>query len=130
MSDESEVEPEGGPHMRLVAMPRDTNPSGHIFGGWTLSQMDLAGGIFAAARARGGVATVAIDAMKFLRPVNVGDEVSCWCSVAEQGETSIKVRIETWARDRTSDKAKKVTEGFFTYVALDESGHPRKLDAG
>ncbi len=128
MSEETDVEPQGGPHMRLVAMPRDTNPSGHIFGGWTLSQMDLAGGIFAAARAHGAVATVAIDAMKFLRPVQVGDEVSCWCSVAEEGETSLKVKIETWARDRTSDKAKKVTEGLFTYVALDERGQPRKLD--
>jgi len=108
-------------------MPRDTNPSGHIFGGWTLSQMDLAGGIFAAARAKGPVATVAIDAMKFLRPVDVGDEVSCWCSVAEEGDTSLKVKIETWARDRTSDKAQKVTEGIFTFVALDEQGRPRKV---
>jgi acyl-CoA thioesterase YciA len=128
MSDENDpTEPEGGPHLRVVAMPRDTNPSGHIFGGWTLSQMDLAGGIFAAARAKGPVATVAIDAMKFLRPVDVGDEVSCWCSVAEEGDTSLKVKIETWARDRTSDKAQKVTEGIFTFVALDEQGRPRKV---
>ena len=120
-------EPEGGPHMRLVAMPRDANPSGQIFGGWTLSQMDLAGGVFAAALAKGRVATVAIDAMRFLRPVSVGDEVSCWCSLVEVKEHSIRVKIETWARDRTADKAAKVTEGVFTFVALDEDGKPRPL---
>lgn len=129
MSDEPELlkEPEGGPHLRIVAMPRDTNPSGHIFGGWTLSQMDLAGGVFASAHARGPVATVAIDAMRFLRPVDVGDEVSCWCSLEEEGETSLRIRIETWARKRMGDTAEKVTEGVFTFVALDENGKPRKV---
>jgi acyl-CoA thioesterase YciA len=115
--------------MRLVAMPRDANPSGQIFGGWTLSQMDLAGGIFAAATAKGHVATVAIDAMRFLRPVSIGDEVSCWCSLVETGDTSIKVKIETWARGRSSEKAEKVTEGVFTFVALDEHGKPRAVDS-
>ncbi len=90
----------GGPHLRTVAMPRDANPSGDIFGGWTLSQMDPAGGTFAAQHAGGRVATVAIDAMEFLRPIAVGDEVSCFCTLAERGETSLKVRIETWARGR------------------------------
>jgi acyl-CoA thioesterase YciA len=128
MADEpAELEPESGPHLRIVAMTRDTNPSGHIFGGWTLSQMDLAGGIFASGLANGRVATVAIDAMKFLHPVNVGDEVSCWCSVAEEGETSVKVKIETWTRQRGSERATKVTEGLFTFVALDEQGHPRDV---
>lgn len=129
MSDPAEepAEPTEGPHLRIVAMPRDTNPSGHIFGGWTLSQMDLAGGMFAAAEAGSSVVTVAIDAMRFLRPVNVGDEVSCWCSLAETGETSLKVRIETWARPRADKRASKVTEGLFTFVVIDEHGQPSPI---
>ena len=117
----------GGPHLRTIAMPRDTNASGAIFGGWTLSQMDLAGGTFAAQHAGGRVVTVSIEAMRFLRPVAVGDEVSCYCSLAEQGDTSLAVKIETWSRDRTGSAAEKVTEGTFSYVALDEDGKPRKL---
>jgi acyl-CoA thioesterase YciA len=117
----------GGPHLRTIAMPRDANASGAIFGGWTLSQMDLAGGTFAAELARGRVATVSIEAMRFLRPVAVGDEVSCYCAAQHQGETSVAVKIETWVRDRASGEAEKVTEGVFTFVALDENGKPRKL---
>lgn len=118
----------GGPHLRTVAMPRDTNASGAIFGGWTLSQMDLAGGAFAAHQAQGRVATVSIEAMRFLRPVAVGDEVSCYCLLEHQGGASVAVKIETWARGRTGSDAEKVTEGVFTYVALDEDGKPRELD--
>ena len=118
----------GGPHLRTIAMPRDANPSGDIFGGWTLSQMDLAGGTFAAEHAKGRVATVSIDAMEFLRPVSVGDEVSCFCTLAKQGESSISVKIETWTRDRTSGNSVKVTEGVFTFVALDENGKPRPVN--
>ena len=117
----------GGPHLRTVAMPRDANPGGDIFGGWTLSQMDLAGGTFAASRAKGRVATVAIEAMTFLRPVSVGDEVSCYCALAEAGESSLTVRIETWTRERGTERAEKVTEGVFKFVALDENGRPRPL---
>ena len=118
----------GGPHLRTIAMPRDANASGAIFGGGTLSQMDLAGGTFAAQQAQGRVATVSIDAMRFLRPVAVGDEVSCYCSLEHQGGTSIAVKIETWARDRAGSGPEKVTEGVFTYVALDKEGKPRELD--
>ena len=120
-------EVEGGPHLRTIAMPRDANASGDIFGGWTLSQMDLAGGTFASLRAGGRVATVSIDAMKFLRPVSVGDEVSCYCSVAETGNTSLTVKIETWARSRGGTEAEKVTEGLFTFVAIGDDGKPRKV---
>jgi acyl-CoA thioesterase YciA len=121
----------GGPHLRTVAMPRDSNAGGDIFGGWTLSQMDLAGGTFAAERAEGRVATIAIEAMRFLRPVSVGDEVSCYCSLEEAGETSLTVKIETWARGRGRGKApEKVTEGVFTFVAIGEDGRPRKIPAG
>ena len=117
----------GGPHLRTVAMPRDANSNGDIFGGWTLSQMDLAGGGFAAQRAGGRVATVSIDAMEFLRPIAVGDEVSCYCSLVREGETSLTIKIETWARERAANRAAKVTEGVFTFVAIDENGKSRPL---
>jgi acyl-CoA thioesterase YciA len=117
-----------GPHLRTIAMPRDTNAGGAIFGGWTVSQMDLAGGTFVAQRAQGRVVTVSIDAMRFLRPIAVGDEVSCYCAFQEEGETSLAVEIEVWVRDRTGSNPEKVTEGVFTYVALDDDGKPRPLD--
>ena len=118
----------GGPQLRTIAMPADANAGGSVFGGWTLSQMDLAGGSFAAERAGGRVATVAIEAMRFLRPVAVGDEVSCYCSLETTGESSVVVKIETWARGRGRGKApEKVTEGVFTFVAIDEHGRPREL---
>ncbi|WP_309228761.1 acyl-CoA thioesterase [Roseomonas sp. KE2513] len=118
-------EVEGGPHLRTVAMPRDANASGDIFGGWTLSQMDLAGGTFAAEHAGGRVVTVAIEAMRFLRPIAVGDEVSCYCCLQKTGETSITVKVETWARGRGRGKApEKVTEGVFTFVAVEKDGKP------
>ena len=108
-------------------MPRDANPSGAIFGGWIVSEMDLAGGTFASQRAGGRVVTSGIEAMRFLRPVEVGDEVSCYCSLDDQGETSVTVKIETWVRDRTGRDPEKVTEGLFTYVALDDAGKPRNM---
>ncbi len=119
----------GGPHLRTVAMPRDANPGGDVFGGWTVSQMDLAGGSFAARRAGGRVATVSIEAMTFLRPVSIGDEVSCYCTVADEGETSVTVKIETWARARatTESESEKVTEGEFKFVAIDDQGKPRPI---
>ncbi len=117
----------GGPHLRTIAMPRDANPSGDIFGGWTVSQMDLAGATFAAAVAGGRVATVSIEAMEFLRPIAVGDEVSCYCRLERRGDTSVTVHIETWARARAVDSGEKVTEGTFTFVAMDEHGRPRPL---
>lgn len=91
--------------------------------------MDLAGGTLAAERAGGAVATVSIEAMRFLRPVSVGDEVTCYCTLGEVDETSVAVKIETWARERGGKHAEKVTEGVFTYVALGEDGHPRKIPA-
>jgi acyl-CoA thioesterase YciA len=119
-------EPPGGPQLRTVAMPRDAHPGGRIFGGWTLGQMDLAGASLAAERSEGRVATVAVEAMRFLRPVDVGDEVSCFCTLEREGDTSMVVRIETWARSRGEGRRpEKVTEGVFTYVALDEEGKPR-----
>jgi acyl-CoA thioesterase YciA len=118
----------GGPQLRTIAMPADANAGGSVFGGWILSQMDLACGSFAAEHAGGRVVTVSIDAMRFLRPVAVGDEVSCYCSLENAGDTSIAVKVETWARGRGRGKsAEKVTEGVFTFVAIDDQGHPRAL---
>lgn len=121
--------PAGGPHLRTIAMPRDVNPSGAIFGGWTMSQMDLAGAVAASERADGRVATVAVEAMKFLRPIHVGDEVSCFSTITDTGEHSITVRIETWARTRgvRGAEPEKVTEALYTYVALDEDGCPKAI---
>lgn len=122
--------PADGPHLRTVAMPRDANPSGAIFGGWTLSQMDLAGAIVAAERAGARVVTVSVDAMKFLRPIAVGDEVSCFATITEERPHSIAVRIETWARTRgTGGEPEKVTEGVYTYVALGEDGKLKEIGA-
>jgi len=119
--------PEGVPHLRTIAMPRDANPAGDVFGGWTLSQIDLAGASFAVRRAHGRVATISVQAMRFLRPIAVGDEVSCYCSLVKEGEHSIAVKIETWAAGRAGETAEKVTQGVFTYVAVGEDGKPRDL---
>jgi len=96
------------------------NFSGAIFGGWTLSQLDLAGGTFAARQSGGRVMTVSVNAMRFVRPV----EVSCYCSLDRKEDTSLALKIETWSQSRDGSDAEKVTEGVFTYVAVDESGKP------
>jgi acyl-CoA thioesterase YciA len=118
----------GEPALRAIAMPGDTNPNGDIFGGWLLAQMDLAGGSRASHRAKGRVATVAIEAMTFHKPVNVGDEVSCYCEVLKVGRTSIAIKVETWTRPRQGGEQTKVTEGVFTYVAIGEDRRPRAVD--
>jgi acyl-CoA thioesterase YciA len=117
-------QPPGGAHLRTVAMPRDANASGDIFGGWTLSQMDLAGGTFAAGHSGKRVVTVRIEAVEFLKPVSVGDDVSLFCRLEREGKTSVTVGIEVWARVRTEGGAHKVTEGVFTYVAVRDDGKP------
>lgn len=112
---------------RTLAMPGDTNPSGDIFGGWVLSQMDIAGGIAAGQRAQNRVATVAIDAMVFIRPVNVGDVLCVYSQIEKTGRTSISISIESWVlRGRVGDRV-KVTEGTFTFVSIDDDGNPQAL---
>ncbi len=108
-------------------MPADTNPSGRIFGGWVLGQMDIAGGIHAAGQAGGRVVTVAVDAMSFHKPVHVGDAVSCYARIQRIGRTSISVLVETWVRRSRLGGPIHVTEGLFTYVAVDEQGHPQEI---
>src|SRR5271157_3799250 len=117
--------PEDQPLIRTIAMPADTNPNGDIFGGWLMAQMDLAGGIAAMRRSRGRCATVAVDGMIFHQPVSVGDEVSLYADVLRIGRTSITIRVEAWRRSRTDDAEHKVTEGTFTFVAIDENRKPR-----
>ncbi|MBC8792356.1 MAG: acyl-CoA thioesterase [Tagaea sp. CACIAM 22H2] len=118
----------GEPALRAIAMPADTNPNGDIFGGWLLSQMDLAGGSIASQRSKGRVATIAIEAMTFHKPVHVGDEVSCYCEIQRVGRTSMTVKVETWTRPRAGGPQVKVTAGVFTYVAIDEDRRPRPVD--
>ncbi len=122
-----EEPPAGEPSIRTVAMPCDTNPAGDIFGGWLLSQMDLAGGSAAARHARGRVATVAVESLKFLGPVKVGDEVTVWTELVRVGRTSVSFRVSAWRRARHSDAISKVTDAVFTFVALNADGRPRPL---
>jgi acyl-CoA thioesterase YciA len=126
--------PSGELALQTIAMPHDTNANGDIFGGWLLSQMDLAGGIAAGRVARGRVATVAIDRMSFLVPVRVGAVVSCHTQVLAVGRSSIQVRIEVWATTprpewATDAHQDKVTEGIFVFVAIDEKGRTRQVPA-
>jgi acyl-CoA thioesterase YciA len=117
----------GEPALRAIAMPADANPSGDIFGGWLLAQMDLAGGSVATQRADGRVATVAITGTTFHQPVFVGDEVSCYATITGVGRTSITIEIETWARRHRGKERLKVTAGTFTYVAIDDNRRPRPV---
>ena len=121
--------PEGELTLRTLAMPADVNTSGDIFGGWVLSQMDIAGGIVAGTRAQGRVATVAVDAMKFIRPVRVGDVLCVYARVVRVGRTSMGIEVEAWVlRDRIGAR-EKVTEAVFTFVAIDAEGRPREVPA-
>jgi acyl-CoA thioesterase YciA len=113
--------------IRTMAMPRDTNPNGDIFGGWLLSQMDLGGGIAAKKLANSRICTVAIDKMHFIRPVQVGDTVCCYADILKVGRTSIKIKITAWVLPANADVKEKVTEGIFTYVAIDEAGKPQPV---
>lgn len=126
-----EAPPAEAPELRTMAMPADTNAYGDIFGGWLLAQMDLAAGSFAMDKAKGRVATVGIEAMSFHLPVYVGDQVSCYCKTARIGRTSITVHVETWAesRSRLSDRPApvKVTQGMFSFVALNDDGSKRPI---
>ena len=113
--------------LRNIAMPLHANSSGDIFGGWLLSQMDLAGGSVATRLAKGRVATIAITEMMFRRPVYVGDEVSCYAQIVKVGRTSATVRVEIYARRGRTGERIAVTEGVFTYVALDAKQKPRPI---
>lgn len=119
--------PDTNPVLRVVPRPGDINANGHIFGGWVLSQMDIAAGIVATRTADGPVATVAIDAMAFLQPILLLDVISVYAHVETRGRTSMKIRIEVMAARDRGRREVKVTEGLFTFVALDENHRPRPL---
>ncbi|MBN9886231.1 acyl-CoA thioesterase [Salipiger abyssi] len=117
--------PTANPLIRVVARPADASLRGDIFGGWVISHMDIAGGIVAAEIAGEKLATVAIDAMRFLRPVRVGDILSIYGQIERTGRTSIAVHLEAWVRRGRIGDDEKVTEGKFTFVALDDAGRPK-----
>ena len=116
------------PILRVVPGPSDINANGHIFGGWVLSQMDVAAGIVASRRANGSVATVAIERMEFIAPIELRDLISVYAEVDRVGRTSMVIRIEVVAHRNRGQQQIKVTEGLFTFVALDENHGPRAVD--
>jgi acyl-CoA thioesterase YciA len=122
-------EPTGELTVRTIAMPADTNANGDIFGGWVMSQMDIAGGIAGVERAQGRVVTVAVDAMTFIRPVRIGDVLCVYTHVVSVGRTSMKILVEAWARRFRQHHREKVTEATFTFVAIDDEGRPRPVPA-
>ena len=117
------------PAIRVVAMPADANAYGDIFGGWLMSLMDNAAGLTAARRAKGRAVTVAMDGMVFHQPVKVGDEVSVYAEIERVGRTSMTIGVEAWRRERHLEEQIKVTEAKFTFVAIDDNGLPRPVDA-
>lgn len=119
--------PRGALTLRTLAMPADVNVNGDIFGGWVLSQMDIAAGIIAGERAQGRVATIAIDAMKFIRPVKVGDVLCIYAEVERVGRSSMGIWLEAWVLRGRHGAREKVTEATFTFVAIDENGRPRPV---
>ena len=124
---QSDEGPNGHLTVRCLAMPADTNPQGDIFGGWVLSQMDIAGAIYCKRKANGRVVTIAVDKMSFYLPVMVGDILCCYVSRLNIGNSSIQVKIEVWVERELDGYMLKVTEGIFTYVAVDSTRRPRPI---
>src|ERR1700722_19332107 len=123
----TEIEPCGDLCIRTLAMPADTNQNGDIFGGWLLSQMDLGGGVAAPKTAKSRPVRVAIEAMNFRKPVFVGDLVSVHASLVKIGKTSVTVHLEAWVLRRKEMQSILVTDGNFTYVSIDDEGHPQAV---
>jgi acyl-CoA thioesterase YciA len=121
------AEPQGELSIRTLAMPADTNQNGDIFGGWLLSQMDLAGGIYAYKTTQSRVVTVAIEAMTFRKPVYVGDVVSVYATTVRIGRTSITVHLEAWVQRRNEARLILVTDGNYTYVSVDDRSKPQVI---
>jgi acyl-CoA thioesterase YciA len=121
--------PNGELTTRTMAMPADSNPSGDIFGGWVLSQMDIAAGICARERARCRVVTVALDGMHFIRPVKIGDILCVYTGIERVGNTSMDIHVEAWVQRGLTHRMVKVTQANFTFVALDDDGRPKPVPA-
>ncbi|WCM26910.1 acyl-CoA thioesterase [Sphingomonas sp. QA11] len=122
-----EAMPDEQPAVRVTAVPADANVYGDIFGGWLMSQMDLAASSVASRHAGGRAVTIAVEGMAFHRPVFVGDEVSVFARLIKVGRTSMRVKVEAWARDRHSEEANKVTEAEFAFVAVGQDRRPRPV---
>lgn len=114
--------PTTSPTTRTMAMPADTNPSGDVFGGWVLSQMDIAAGISAVQRAQSRVVTASIDAMNFIRPVHVGDILGVYTTITRVGTSSMDILVEAWVRRDRIGSREQVTKATFTFVAVDKNG--------
>jgi acyl-CoA thioesterase YciA len=121
------TEPTGTLAVQTLAMPANTNANGDIFGGWLVSQMDLAAGVIAKQRSKGRTVTIAIDSMVFHRPVKVGDLVSCYAELIRVGRTSMEIAVEVWVIGQVSGDRHQVTEGIFTFVAIDAKGRKRAI---
>jgi acyl-CoA thioesterase YciA len=126
----ADAPPPGAPALRVTTMPADANPYGDIFGGWLMSQMDMAAGLVAARHAKGRAVTIAVDAMEFLAPVAVGDEVSVYADMVRTGRTSMTIEVEAWRRGRHVEEQCRVTKARFVFVAIDEERRPRAIGAG
>jgi acyl-CoA thioesterase YciA len=130
VDDKTKREPCGILVLRTLAMPKDTNPRGDIFGGWILSQMDIGGGLLASEVAQGRTVTVTVDKMVFERPIRVGEAICVHAELLRVGESSIDIKLEVWARQLIGAyeaEHQLVTEGVFRYIAIDDHGRPRKV---
>lgn len=119
--------PDGEMTLRVIPMPADLNAAGDVFGGWVMSQMDVGSSVLACRRAQGRVATVAVDSMHFVRPVQVGDIFNTYCRIVREGRTSVTINVEAWVERQGTFEMERVTEADFTFVALDENGRPKPL---
>jgi len=124
----SNMRPTGKLALQTIAMPADTNANGDIFGGWLVSLMDMAAGIEAKQRAKSRVVTVAIDSLVFLKPVNVGDTVTCYAELVKVGKTSLQFKMEVWTTSFIEEHTKQVAQGLFTFVAINEARKPHPVD--
>jgi acyl-CoA thioesterase YciA len=127
MTAESAAGPRGAITLQTIAMPADSNANGDIFGGWLMAQMDLGASVLARGRARGRVATVAVDGMEFHKPVRVGDVLAIHSDMAREGRTSMQIAVEAWITRMPAGDHMRVTRAMFTFVAIDEDGKPRAL---
>jgi len=125
--DDDKPMPRGDLTLQVIPLPADTNANGDVFAGWLVKQMDLAAATMAGRISQGRNATVAMDRMEFLSPLRIGSQVGCYCELVDIGRSSMKISVEVWTLDRTAKNPRKVTEGLFVYVAIDEHGRIREV---
>ncbi|MFE8070507.1 acyl-CoA thioesterase [Marinobacteraceae bacterium S3BR75-40.1] len=127
MKHDEKPQPKGELAIQVVPMPADTNPNGDVYAGWLVKQMDLAAATVAGQISKGRTATVAIDRMEFLSPLRVGAQVACYTRLVDVGRSSMKIEVEVWTKDGSSNRPRKVTESLFVFVAIDENGRIREV---